>query len=202
MKTLYSFVVELEKQINDTITTKSGLELYIDTRFEGSEFEHRVTEGPVVSTPAKYDTGVEVGDTLYFHHLVVLNEGQALTGDDKHYIVMYDEDHTINNQAIAYKSRKSGHIYTLGGWSLLEFVEQPELHDSSDSIDIVSLKEKLPTKGRVCFDAPWLKEMGVEAGDIVGFKQNRDYRIEIDGKEYYRTRAEDLMYVEEEVHHD
>ena len=108
MKTLYSFVVELEKQINDTITTKSGLELYIDTRFEGSEFEHRVTEGPVVSTPAKYDTGVEVGDTLYFHHLVVLNEGQALTGDDKHYIVMYDEDHTINNQAIAYKSRKSG----------------------------------------------------------------------------------------------
>ena len=42
------------------------------------------------------------------------------------------------------------------------------------------------------------EEMGLEPGDIVGFKQNRDYRITIDGQEYYRTRAEDLygVYVE------
>ena len=47
MKTLDLFVVELEKQIKDTITTKEGLTLYVDSRF--NEFEHRVTEGPVVS---------------------------------------------------------------------------------------------------------------------------------------------------------
>ena len=43
------------------------------------------------------------------------------------------------------------------------------------------------------------KEMGLEPGDIVGFKQNRDYRLTIDGQEYYRTRAEDLygVYVED-----
>ena len=46
MKTLDLFVVELEKTINDTIKTDSGLELYVDNRF--NEFEHRVTEGPVV----------------------------------------------------------------------------------------------------------------------------------------------------------
>ena len=202
MKTLHAFVVELKKQINDTITTESGLELYIDTRFEGSEFEHRVTEGPVVSPPVKHNTGVEPGDTLYFHHLVVMNEGQALTGDDNHFIVLFDPRHTINNQAIAYKSAKSGKIHPLSGWSLLEYIEQEELSVKSDVIDVVELKGKLPTKGKVAFDAPWLEDLGVKAGDIVGFKQNRDYRIKIDGKEYYRTRAEDLMYVEEEVHHD
>jgi co-chaperonin GroES (HSP10) len=82
------------------------------------------------------------------------------------------------------------------GWALLEFVEQDELEVKSDLVEIVDLKEKLPTKGRVAFDSPWLKELGVKSGDIVGFKQNRDYRIKIDGQEYYRTRAEDLMYVE------
>ena len=195
MKTLDLFVVELEKQLNDTMTTKSGLELYVDTRF--NEFDHRVTEGPVVSPPIKHNTGVEPGDTLYFHHLVVLNEGQALTGHENHYLVRYDPDHTINNQAIGYKSSKSGHIHPLAGWALLEPVEQEELKTKSDVIEVVELKKALPTKGRVAFEAPWLEELGLKQGDVVGFKQNRDYRIKIDDKEYYRTRKEDLLYVEE-----
>jgi len=196
MKTLDLFVVELEKQLNDTMTTEGGLELYVDARF--NEFEHRVTEGPVVSPPIKHNTGVEPGDTLYFHHLVVLNEGQVLTGHENHYLVKYDPDHTINNQAIGYKSSKSGDIHPLAGWALLEPVEQEELKTKSDVIEVVELKKALPTKGRVAFEAPWLEELGLKEGDVVGFKQNRDYRIKIDDKEYYRTRKEDLLYVEHE----
>jgi len=195
MKTLDLFVVELEKQIKDTITTKEGLTLYVDSRF--NEFEHRVTEGPVVSAPIKHNTGVEVGDTLYFHHLVVLNEGQALTGQENHYLVRYNPEHTINNQAIAYKN-KDGEIKPLAGWALLEAVEQEELKTKSDVIEVVELKKALPTKGRVAFTAPWIEEMDLNVGDVVGFKENRDYRLTIDGKEYYRTRTEDLLYVENE----
>ncbi len=97
------FVVELEKTTNDTIKTESGLELYVDTKF--NEFEHRVTEGPVVAAPFKYDTGVEPGDTLYFHHLVVMNDGQGLTGFDNHYLVRYNPEHAVNNQALLIKTK-------------------------------------------------------------------------------------------------
>ena len=193
MKTFDLFVVKLEKKLNDSITTESGLELYIDTRF--NEFENRTTEGPVVAVPFKYDHGVEVGDTLYFHHLVVVNDGQPLTGEDDHYVVRYDPNHTINNQAIAYKSAKTGRLHPLAGWSLLERVEEKQEEESS-VLDVIRLKEKPVTKGVVSFKAAWLEELGVKPGDVVGFKENRDYRIKIDGKEYYRTRAEDLMYVE------
>lgn len=201
MKTLDLFVVELDKQINDTITTDNGLELYVDSKF--NEFKHRVTEGPVVAAPLKHDTGVEEGDTLYFHHLVVLNEGQVLTGHDKHYLVRYDPDQTINNQAIAYKSSKSGHIYTLGGWALLTPVEEDhEAGEQSDLIELVKLTESPVRKACIAFDAPWLEELGVGTGDIVGIKKNRDYEITIDGTKYFRVRAEDILYVEEEVHND
>lgn len=193
MKTFDLFVVKLEKKLNDSITTESGLELYIDTRF--NEFENRITEGPVVAVPFKYDHGVEVGDTLYFHHLVVVNDGQPLTGEDDHYVVRYDPNHTINNQAIAYKSAKTGRLHPLAGWSLLERVEEKQEEESS-VLDVIRFKEKPVTKGVVSFKAAWLEELGVKPGDVVGFKENRDYRIKIDGKEYYRTRAEDLMYVE------
>lgn len=195
MKTFNLFVVELDKKLHDTITTEGGLELYVDNRF--NEFENRVTEGPVVAIPFKYDTGVEEGDTLYFHHLVVLNDGQTLTGMKNHYTVRYDPKHTINNQAIAYKSKKTGEIKPLAGWSLLKPVEE-EKELKSNIIEIVDLKEELPTKGEVAFMSPWIEELGLEVGDIVAFQKNRDYRIKIDGQEYYRTRAEDLLgvYVE------
>jgi co-chaperonin GroES (HSP10) len=193
------FIVELDKPINDTISTASGMELYIDTRFEGGEFAYRVTDGPVLSTPAKHDTGVKPGDTLYFHHLVVMQEGQKLTGNDKSYFVNYDPTSAVNNQAIAYKNKK-GDIIPLAGWSLLLPVEEEE--DDDGVIEVVSLKEELPTKGMVAFESEEIKELGLKVGDVVGFKENRDYRIKIDGKEYYRTRIMDLMYVEEEVHND
>jgi hypothetical protein len=201
MKTLDLFVVELDKQIKDTMTTDGGLELYVDSKW--NEFKHRVTEGPVVCAPLKHDTGVEPGDTLYFHHLVVLNEGQVLTGHDKHFLVRYDAEHTINNQAIAYKSAKSGHIYTLGGWALLTPVEEgPEPGEQSDLIEVVKLTESPVRKARVAFDAPWLEELGIATGDVVGIKKNRDYEITIDDVNYFRVRAEDILYVEEEVHND
>ena len=193
MKTFNLFIVELERTINDTITTSGGLELYIDNRF--NEFENRVTEGPVVAVPFKYETGVKPGDTLYFHHLVVVNEGQPLTGNDNHYLVRYDEDHAINNQAIAFKDGDTNSIHPLAGWSLLEPVEEEEVQESK-IIEVVKLKEKPTTRGRVAFTSSGVEEVGLKVGDVVGFKENRDYRIKIDGKEYYRTRVEDLMYKE------
>ncbi len=193
MKTLDLFVVEIEKLVNDTITTDSGLELYIDNRF--NEFKNRTTEAVVVSAPLKYNTGVKAGDTLYFHHLVVVNDGQPLTGEDNHYLVRFDPTATINNQAIAYKCQETGRVRPLAGWSLLEGVEEKK-EKQSDVIEVVTLKESPVTKGMVAFTAPWVDELGLKVGDVVGFAKNMDYRISIDGKEYYRTRSEDLLYKE------
>jgi len=150
-----------------------------------------------VASPFRFQTGVRPGDTLYFHHLVVMQGGQVLTGDDSHYIVKYAEE-ALSNQAIAYKCQDTGEIRPLLGWSLLEPVEEEEEKFPSDLVEMVQLEEKLPTKGRVAFNSDQLAEIGVKVGDVVGFKENRDYRIKIDGKEYYRTRVEDLLYVEEE----
>ena len=197
MKTFNLFVVKLEKRLKDTITSDSGFELYVDARFD--DFKNRTTEGPVVCVPFKFDTGVEEGDTLYFHHLVVLggdNNGQIFTEEDNTYIVTYNPNNAIGNQAIAYKSQKDNKIRCLAGWCLLKSVEQEELSLQSDILEIVDLTEKLPTKGEVAYTCKEADELGVLPGDVVGFKQNRDYRINIDGVEYYRTRAEDLMYVE------
>ena len=193
MRTLDLFVVEVDKALNDTITLDSGLELFVDTQY--NEFEHRTTEGKVVASPSKHNTGVSIGDTLYFHHLVVIQGGQPLTGVDNHYTVKCDPKFTISNQAIAFMGKETGDISPLFGWSLLEPTEE-KVEPDSGVIEVVKLEEEPVLKGRVSFDTPQQKELGVKKGDVVGFAKNMDYRIEIEGKEYYRVRSEDLLYVE------
>lgn len=190
MKTMNLFVVKVDKPINDTIKTESGLELYIDTKF--NEFEHRQVSGEVVSSPLLISNEVEPGDTLYFHHLVVVEGGQKIPWEDNHYIVKCDKQFTIGNQAFAYKKRGSDSIRPLFGWCLLE---ESAVKKEESFIEIVNNDEKLPTTGIVSFDAGCLEELGVKKGDEVGFSKNMDYRVKIDGKEYYRVRSEDLLYV-------
>lgn len=197
MKPLNYFIVELPKLINDTIKTSGGLELYVDTRFK--EFDHRINEGKIVGAPYKFDTGAQVGDTLYFHHHVVINDGQPLTGKDDNYIVVYNHgpEAPSASQAYAYKN-KDGEVTMLSGWVFLEPVEEKE-EKQSEILDVVKLKEDPKIKGRLAFDSPWGRDLGIAVGDIVCFRKNMDYRMQLDGKEYYRVDHKDLLYVEEEV---
>ena len=190
MQALNSFLVKLETNVKDTITTDSGLKLFIDTRFEGSEFDNRITGGPVVAVPARYKTEVKVGDTVYFHHLVVLNKGQLMPGTDDVYMVDYHPTIVTNNQSFAFKSKETGEVKPLAGWALVSHTEQDE-EVRSDLIELVKLKDTQVTKGIVAFDVP---ELDLKAGAVVGFKKNRDYKIEIDGQDYYRIAISQLLY--------
>lgn len=193
MRTFDLFVVEIKKTIEDTMTTKGGLELYVDNRFK--EFEHRVNEAPVVAVPFKYDTGVKPGDTLYFHHHVVINGGQPLTGEEDHYLIRWDKS-TVANQAIAYKSKDTDEVIPLGGWAIFEEMEKEEAEKTESGLELVSLKEKPTTKAKLAFESEGTREMGLSVGDVCAFRKNIDYRFKINGKEYIRIPESELLYVE------
>ena len=67
----------------------------------------------------------------------------------------------------------------------------------SGSIEVVSFSTPTVTKGVLAFETDETMDMNISSGDVVGFPVNRDYSITIDGQEYYRVRAQDLLYVEE-----
>tara|TARA_Y100000004_G_scaffold179856_1_gene223904 strand:+ start:1497 stop:2084 length:588 start_codon:yes stop_codon:yes gene_type:complete len=191
MKSLRKFIVNIPKKFNDTVKLGDE-EIYIETKF--NEFEHRVMEGEVIALPAKYETPVKEGDTLYFHHHVVLQGGTPLPGMEDYYMVLYSPDSAIDSQAFAYKCKDTGKIGALSSWCLLEPVEE-DFGLKSDIIEIVKTEKENPTQGKVTHTCSSCEDLGVEVGDTVGIGKNRDYLIKIDGKEYYRTRAEDFLYV-------
>ena len=174
----------------------NGTELYLDSKYQ--EFEHRVNEGPVVSPPKKYNTGVKEGDTLYFHHHVVTQHGQPITGEKNHYFVLYDDKQAMMNQAICYKDKDTGEIHPLFGWTILEEIEKKE-EEKKGLIEVVKLKEELLTKAKIAFESDFTRDNGLKIGDIIGIPKKANYRFKIDDKTYFRTRNEDLLYVEEQV---
>lgn len=190
MKSLNKFIVKIEKPLEDTITHGS-LTLYVETKFD--EFAHRRVYGEVLAKPANLDCNVEVGDTMYFHHLVVINGGQPIDERNGIYMVNFDKKYTINNQAIAFKSKETGQITPLFGWVLLDPIKSE--NKLSNVIDLVSIKDDSKVKeGVISFDCEELKDIGLKVGDTVGFDPNIAYEIKIEDKTYIRIRTEDLLY--------
>ena len=167
----------------------------METKYD--EFRHRVMGGEVVATPLKFETPVKEGDTLYFHHHVVVQGGKPIPGLEDCYSVLYDPEVAMNSQAFAYKCKETGEINTLSTWCLLQPVDEED-YLTSDVIEVVEYKKENPTQGRITHACSNCDYLGVKVGDVVGIGKNRDYRIKIDGVEYYRTRSEDFLYVIEE----
>jgi len=190
MNLLHYFVVKLPKRFNDEVEVGDQT-LYIETKF--NEFEHRVNEGEVLHTPLKYDTPVQPGDTLYFHHNVVINGGMPFADYKDCYLVSFDPKVAVNSHAYAYRPQGTEELLPMQGWSVLRPALEEEVQESI--IETVELKQKPRTTGVVAAPSDDLSDLGIKVGDTVGFKQNRDYTFKVDGEEYFRTRTQDLLYV-------
>ena len=195
MKALYHFVVKLEKTHHDTIELENGTVLHVDPKWK--EFERRVMYGEVTSLPIKYDVDVEVGDTLFFHHHVVMSDALKIdVNEEQRFIVGYDPDNTLACHAIAYRSKKTGELHMLADWVFLQPMEEEE-EKQSDIIEVVDLKPKSHLKAKVFCCPKDMITQGVQPGDIVGFKQNRDYEMKLEDETVvFRMRSEDMMYVQ------
>tara|TARA_Y100001937_G_scaffold10764_1_gene13077 strand:- start:1043 stop:1633 length:591 start_codon:yes stop_codon:yes gene_type:complete len=195
MKALYHFVVKLDKTHHDTIELGNGKEIYVDPKWK--EFERRVMYGEVTSTPVKYDVDVKPGDTLFFHHHVVMSDALKIQVDDEdRFIVGYDPVNTLSCHAIAYRSKDTGKLHMLADWVFLQPIEEEEPEESE--IIIVDLKPKTHLKAKVFCCPEDMITQGVKQGDIVGFKKNRDYEMRLeDDTTVFRMRSEEMMYVEE-----
>ena len=191
MKPLKDFIVYVPERVNET--KKIGdIEIYIDTKF--NEFEHRVMHGEVMGVPQKYKTDVEVGDTLFFHHHVVITPQVV---DQKHHLyqVLFDPNGGFSSQAYAVKKKDTGEVIALGDWVFLEPI-RPEAKLKSDLLEIVSYDTPRNEKGKIKYASNKIKEHGLEVGDTVFFQKDADYEMLIDNQTLWRMLVQHLMVVE------
>ena len=190
MKAIYDFFVKLPKAFNDEVQL-GDTTIYIDPKW--NEFDNRKMEAEVVAVPEKYDTGVQVGDTLYFHHHVLIaGNGARQRVDGDIYFVRYNPNNSQATQAYAYKSKESGDVHLLSEWILLLPEEQPEEEVTANGIITELKKPEYNQFGYVLYDSPVVQELGLKAGDKVMIMKHADYKMKVDGQEVYRTHIDHI----------
>lgn len=189
MKPLHHFIVRIPNKFKDEVSFNGG-SLKLVSKF--NEFEHRNNYAEIVGAPKGFDC---VGDTLYFHHHVVMEQMYDI-GEDL-YLVNYDPDGGYGNHAIAIED-KAGDFTMLGDWCFVLPPDEPE-EETSDSGIILSIKEEPELEGELFSLPPDTEWLGAEYGDVVGYRKNSQYEMELqDGTKVYRMRITELMYVKEE----
>lgn len=191
MKPLHHFVVELPQKFKDTVTV-GGVELELVTKF--NEFEHRFNHGHIVAAPVGFKDSSYVGQTLYFHHHVVME--QIYDIGDNLYLVNYDPAGGYGNHAIAIED-ETGNITMLGDWCLVLPPDEEE-ETTTDSGLILELKKEPKLEGELLALPRSAEWFGVGTGEVVGYRKNSQYKMElIDGTAVYRMRTTELMYAKE-----
>lgn len=192
MRALNHFIVHIPQKFNDEVSFNGG-KLKLVNKF--NEFEHRVNQGRIVAAPAKFKDAPYIGQTLYFHHHVVMEQMYDI--GDNLYLVNYDPEGGYSNHAIAIHD-EADRIHMLGDWCFVAPPIEPE-EETSDSGIILSIEKEPELEGELLAlpkDAEWI---GASAGDMVGYRKNSDYRMELqDGTVVYRMRITELVYAKEE----
>ena len=189
MKAIYDFLVRLPEAFNDEVKV-GDTTLYIDPKW--NEFENRKMEAEIVAVPEKYDTGAKVGDTLYFHHHVLIaGNGKRQRVQDDIYYVKYNPNNSQSTQAYAYKN-KDGDVQLLSEWIFLDPEDQPDEAVTESGIITEIKKPEYNQFGYVVYDSPIVRDLGLKAGDKVMIMKHADYRMKVDGKEVYRTHIDHI----------
>jgi hypothetical protein len=192
MKPLHHFIVRIPNKFKDEVSFNGG-SLKLVSKF--NEFEHRVNQGQIVAAPKGFEGAPYIGQTLYFHHHVVMEQRYDI-GDDL-YLVNYDPDGGYGNHSIAIED-EAGRIHMLGDWC---FVAPPAKEEEATTASgiILEIKKEPKLEGELLSlprDAEWI---GAESGDVVGYRPNSEYEMELqDGTKVYRMRITELVYAKKE----
>jgi len=191
MQPLHHFVVKLPQKFKDKVSV-GGVELELVTKF--NEFQHRFNYGHIVAAPAGFKDAPYIGQILYFHHHVVMEQIYDI-GDDL-YLVNYDPNGGYGNHAIAIED-EAGDITMLGDWC---FVLPPDEEEETTTASglILELKKEPKLEGELLALPRSAEWFGVGVGEVVGYRKNSQYEMELlDGTKVYRMRATELMYAKE-----
>lgn len=190
MRSIYDFFVRLPKAFNDEIQM-GDTSLYLDPKF--NEFKNRKMEAEVVAIPEKYKTNVKVGDTLYFHHHVVIaGNGRGQVVKDDIYYIRFNPNNGHACQAYAFKCQDTGEVELISDWIFLVPEEQKNEEVTESGIVVSTKKPKYNQFGYVLYDSPRVQELGLKSGDKVMIMKNTDYEMEVDGQILYRVHMDDI----------
>ena len=181
MKSLYSFIVKPYDDRYDNIRRVDGNNLIINTSIENHRFISK--KAVVVSTPAAYNTKINIGDEVYVHHNVFRR--------------WYDQKDRERNSSTFFKDDLyfviPEQIYMYNLKPHLDYCFVKPIKNQS----FLENRKEQPNVGIVKYSNKSLEALGITPETLITFTPDSEFEFIIEGERLYCMKSNDIALTHE-----
>ena len=181
MKSLYYFIVKPLNNRYDNTRTVAGSDLIINTGIEDHKFISK--KAVVVSTPAAYNTKINIGDELYIHHNI-FRRWYDQKGRERNSSTYFKDD-------LYFVSLEQIYMYNLK--SHLDYCFVKPLKNQS----VLENRKEQPNVGIVKYSNKSLEDLGITPETLITFTPNSEFEFIIEGERLYCMKSNDIALTHE-----
>lgn len=181
MKSLYDFIVKPLGETYDNTINVDDTKLILNNNVESFKFVNNYAE--VISTPLMLETPVNVGDIILVHHNVFRRwydmkgkqkNGRAFFVDDLYFVSI--------DQVYLYKNKNGFNPF--GDRCFVKPIKSKNVLDNEKEQSLVGIL-KIGNSS--------LEALGINQGDLVGFKPNSEFDFLINKERLYCMKSNDIV---------
>ena len=181
MKSLYDFIVKPLGETYDNTINIDDTKLILNNNVESFKFVNNYAE--VISTPLMLETPVNVGDIILVHHNVFRRwydmkgkqkNGRAFFVDDLYFVSI--------DQVYLYKNKNGFNPF--GNRCFVKPIKSKNVLDNKKEQSLVGIL-KIGNSS--------LEALGINQGDLVGFKPNSEFDFLINKERLYCMKSNDIV---------
>jgi len=181
VKSLYYFIVKPFDDRYDNTRTVNGNDLIINTGIEDHRFISK--KAVVVSTPAAYNTKINIGDELYIHHNI-FRRWYDQKGKERNSSTHFKDD-------LYFVSLEQIYMYNLK--PNLDYCFVKPLKNQS----VLENRKEQPNVGIVKYSNKSLEALGIAPETLITFTPNSEFEFIIEGERLYCMKSNDIALTHE-----
>jgi len=158
-----------------------------------NDIDKTIRYGTVVSKPDLYDTVLEVGDIVYFHHNIVKRK-KSMDGKDMHGTYEINRQEGLYGCPLdqIYGIQRGDEFFCLEPFCFVKPVKNEIVQKKGEVLTVNQYTEK-PNLGTIKYGNKELAAKGYNEGDNVVFKNDAEYEFKIKGEKLYRMRTRQII---------
>lgn len=190
MKSLYQFIVKPNGERYNNTKKIGDTSLLLNTSIES--FRHINKEAIVVSTPAAFNTGINVGDTVLIHHNI-FRRYYDIKGKEKNGSTYFKDDMYFVNLDQVYGYKKYNDWVMVNNRCFVKPIKETSSYSNEKEQKHIGILK---------YGNNVLEALQISPGSLVGFTPNSEWEFIIDEERLYCMKSNDIAIKYERKGHE
>ncbi len=190
MKSLYQFIVKPKGERYNNTKKIGDISLLLNTNIES--FRHINKEAIVVSTPAAFNTGINIGDTVLIHHNI-FRRWYDVKGKERNGSMFFKDNMYFVNVDQVYGYKKNNDWVMVNNRCFIKPIKETSSY---------STEKEQKHIGILKYGNNVLEALQIRPGNLVGFTPSSEWEFIIDDERLYCMKSNDIAIKYERKGHE